>query len=320
MRRVAGMLAGALIICACARAQEVTPVYPIPARPLLFELASPFPPATLVGLNLAQGSRRYADTPARLEEGIPLEVRLYWQCKRLETDAEVHLRIEGAGPTFHAAAPVPMTSWEVDGTYPQSCALPLPRLRYSGKGTLRISIETEGPEQVLFAMPVFIVPTGAPSPVADADLQTFFGADTQRLGEAVRLGPGATIAWPVPVPTIHRVGIVSGVHHDPSLKQGEAVAAIRFYQAEALLAEVPVQAGVNTAASNYAYYPAGYIDAEPIQVFSRRMAGGNDTQGQPYEILTYGATIPFAQPLAADRVEIVYLRQTGVFEILDLVF
>jgi hypothetical protein len=301
-------------------AQEVMPAYPIPARPLLFELDTPSPAADLAGLDLTQAERRLVDTSPRLEEGLPLNVRLYWECRRKVAEAEVHLRIEGAGPTFHAAHKIVTTNWQTGGVYLASYELPLPRLRYSGKAALRISIEAEEGEQTLYALPVFITPTGAPSPVKAQEIQAFFGDHAQSIGKSVRLGPGALLKFPVTAKNLNRIGLVSAVHHDPTLKQDEPVALLRCYHADEVVAEVSVVAGVSTAAANYNFYRPGYIDAEPIEIFSTRPAGGKNAEGEDYEILSYGAWLSLLKAVEVDTLEIEYLRDTGLLEVLDVVY
>ena len=285
------MLLLLLNACAAFSAEEATPAFPVPVRPLGYDLTAPLPPIAVIGLDVIAPDGKLLSPPLRLREDGAYTLRIL--AKYTEDAGSQPLAmaavLDSGGPVREAAVPVKGRS---DGARIPVLELPL-RLepgQGAGEAVLRIGVKRtdDAPTGViqswpLAVLPAFVEPVPAHNTLDARRVAEVFGDKAVLLDARFRLGKGAAVELPVP-PTlagvsIRAVGIVSSLAWLPRQDRGKpglVVANVELTPPDGK-ETIPLRLGVETLQVDHeAFAKNRALAAVDIRVFSEWTQGPAD--------------------------------------------
>lgn len=328
-RRPAVILAVFFVVAWKAHGEStplLSPAYPVPSRPMLFELEGPPIPLALCGLDLFANGEPVSTPPFQYTEGSTLTAGLHLTPTGiLPTESRVRIEIEGAGPRLSKEYPLTLAGGRIGVRSLQQVQLRHGRGIVNGDATLTISYLSHGDESrpaLLFAVPIHIRPRAAHSTVGDASLEGAFGPRFVRLNAAFRLGRNAAIMLNPPdgLPwKVGALGLVSATAYDPSPKRGQEICSIMCTDASGAVAVGLVKHGITTAKSDHDYYPDGALETVKLRPFSTTPASRPAADGSPFNTYMYSSVVPLSKPMMPVDITLRSVASNGVFDVKEVV-
>ncbi len=300
--------------CDALCAEAPAPVFPVPVRPLGFELGAPLAPVSVTGLDVIAPDGRSLSPPLRLREDGTYILRLFVKYADASGSQPVTLSaaLDSGGPVRETASP---TLDRTPAGTVQTLELPLrfEPAQGSGESELRIGATRSGetpPGAVRFwplaVLPVFVEPVPAPCALDAHRVKEVFGDRAVLLDARFRLGKGAFLELPVPPAlagvAIRAVGVVSSVAWLPRQdrdKPGLVVATVsaQFSDGEDT---VPLRLGAETLQVDHESFGKSRASADGhTRVFSEW------TQGEAEKRQTrrnYAAVCPLGSSRPVQRI------------------
>lgn len=285
----AGLVALFLLgACAALCAEESAPAFPVPVRPLGFDLSTPLPPVVLTGLDVVAPDGKLLAPPLRLREDGTYTLRIAAKPTphAVRQSLTMSAVLDSGGPVREATAPMAGTP---DGAAVTMLELPmrLEPAQGAGESVLRISVTRAGdgaPGVIrswpLAVFPAFVEPAPAPCGLDARRVAEVFGNKAVLLEARFRLGKGAELELPVPPAlsgvSIRAVGIVSSVAWLP--RQDRANAGLVLATVTATPPDggeaFPLRLGEETLQVDHeAFAKNRVLKAEHVRVFSEWTQG-----------------------------------------------
>ncbi len=282
------VLAGA---CSALCAEEPAPAFPVPVRPLGFDMSAPLAPLAVTGLDVIAPDGKPLAPPMQLREDGTYTLRVYAKYTEQAGSRPLALSavLDSGGPVREATVPVP---GRVDGAVIPVLELPL-RLepgQGAGESVLRFTAKrTDGAPSgaisswPLAVLPAFVEPVPGRSTLDAHRIAEVFGDKAVLLDARFRLGKGATVELPVPPSlagvSIRAVGVVSSLAWLPRQDRDKSGLVVARVKAVAPTGEdsFPLRLGVETLQVDHeAFAKSKVLAATDIQVFSEWHPGAAD--------------------------------------------
>ena len=278
-------------VCAALSAQESAPAFPVPVRPLGFDLSAPLPPVAVTGLDVVAPDGKSLAPPLRLREDGVYTLRVTAKYTESAGDQPLTLSavLDSGGPVREAAVPV---SGRAEGVALPVLELPL-RLepaRGSGESVLHISATRVGDAPSgavrswpLAVFPAFVEPVPAHSTLDARRITEVFGEKAVLLDARFRLGKGASVELSLPPAlagvSIRAIGIVSSIAWLPRQDRNRSDLLLASLAVNSPEGEerFPLRLGVETLPVDGEFFAKKEaLAANEVQVFSQWVQGRDD--------------------------------------------
>lgn len=326
--KAAALLPLALLgACAALCAEGPVPAFPVPVRPLGFELSAPLPPVTVTGLDVVAPDGKFLAPPLRLREDGVYTLRVAAKYTEYAGSQPLTLSavLDSGGPVREATAPVKGSS---DGAPIPVVELPL-RLepaQGSGESVLRISATRAGdaPPGVVQSWPLavflaFVEPVPAHSTLDARRVAGVFGAKAVLLDARFRLGKGASVEVPLPTVlagvSIRAVGIVSSVAWLPRQDQNRSGLLLATVEAASPAGDetFPLRLGVETLQVDHeAPAKNRTLAVGELQVFAEWVQGKAD---KARTRRNFAVSCPLSSPHALKSVAVRHVGAAAIVQV-----
>ncbi len=316
-----------LIACAAPRADESSPAFPVPVRPLGFDLTAPLPPIAVTGLDVIAPDGNPLASPLRLrEDGVyALRVFVKYTETMLSQPLTLSAVLDSGGPVREATSPL---KGPVDGAPVLVLDLPL-RLepgQGSGESVLRISAARVGDVPAggikswpLAVLPAFVAPVPAHSTLDARRVAEVFGDKAVLLDARFRLGKGAGLELPVPSAltgvSIRAVGIISSVAWLPRQDRNKSGLIVATVAAASPAGEetFPMRLGVETLQVDHESFAKNRaLAVSDVQVFSEWTQGDAD---KARIRRNYKASCPLSAPHPLKSITVRHVGAAAVVQV-----
>jgi hypothetical protein len=327
MRAAALLSLGLLGACAALCAEESAPAFPVPVRPLGFDLAAPLPPVAVTGMNVIAPDGKPITPPLQLREDGLYSLRV--AVKNTENAVREPLTLSAAldsgGPVRAATAAIP-DSPEAAPAQILTLPLRLEPAQGSGESVLRISAARTGDGHAgivqswpLAVFPAFVIPVAAPSTLDAGRVAAFYGSKSVLLNARFRLGKGASVEVRVPPAlsgvSISAVGIVSSVAWLPRQDRNRSGLVLATVKAAAPSGQetFPLRLGVETLQVDHeAFAKNRALDTDRVRVFSEWSQGSDEKS--PVR-RNYAATFPLELPHGLRSITVKHVGVAAVVQV-----
>ncbi len=314
-------------VCAATHAGESTPAFPVPVRPLGFDMAAPVPPVAVTGLDVIAPDGKPLAPPLRLREDGAYTLRVFAKYTESAGTMPLDLSVvlDSGGPFREAAVPVKRPS---DGMNPVALELPL-RLepgQGAGESVLRITAKRADdpppgviPSWPLAVLPAFVEPVPARSTLDARRVAEVFGENAVLLDARFRLGKGASLELAVPEKlagvSVRAVGVVSSLAWLPRQDRGKS--GLMVAQVETASADgtemLPLRLGVETLQVDHDAFAKNLaLSVGDVKVFSEWTQGAAD---KAQTRRNYAAICPLKSPRPMKSVTVRHAGSAAVIQV-----
>lgn len=286
----------------------------------------------LLGVDLAQNGKAVSGERPVLDSSFPLTVTCYWLAEAQVTQKRgLELKVTShdgqISKTEEVKAGPDAIAWEAGSVYQQSFELALAPVASTSTGDAMLVLSLFPRQQAsassvaLQRVPLHINPSLRPGRVSSRNLSSAITGDYHDLSTSFRLGRNARQKVQVPVETrgpATAIAVISSVSYG-SPPQNEPVCEIIAKSEGAKTNTFYLRSGVDTARSDFDFYPPGSVNHEKATVIESWDAEYPDVSNKPFKKHMYLAILPLPND-ARNLASLEFVSKTPfVLDIFDVV-
>lgn len=299
-----------------------------------FAVAEPvLPPLRLIEIDVRQAGDAGPQPVTELDSTRNIALRAHWlPTISITSKARIEMRVwseectVSASYNFNAGPADAASPWKPGCLEIQEYDIDPKRFAASVNGNCAIVLSAVTRQaggmqyEPLQELRVYVSPLPGPSGVAQESLDTELGAGYARLDQGVRLCGGARYTFDVPEPkrtAAARIAIVSAFSYG-SVPQDGPVCSLRIDADDGKTQEAVLRSGVDTARTDFDYYPADKQNHAQARIIESADAGYVNLQNRPFQKHKYVSMIELAPDVGAIRSVTVQSENKFVFDIYDI--